>query len=149
MCEFTQKAHLDVSPALLIPYEIVAFNILLEYWTDEIPVSAVIVVIILIYAVLHLVNVRYYGITEMYMATFKLALMAGLIFFTFITMLGGNPLHDRFGFRYWEKPGAFVEYKAFGAGGRFLGVLVGVLQAAFTSVAQFIEESYNQIADTS
>ena len=24
-------------------------------------------------------------------------------------MLGGNPLHDRFGFRYWTTPGAFAE----------------------------------------
>jgi len=22
--------------------------------------------------------------------------------FTFIAMVGGNPLHDRFGFRYWK-----------------------------------------------
>lgn len=91
-----------------------------------------IVVITVIYAFLHLIHVRYYGITEMYMASFKLALMIGLIFFTFITMLGGNPLHDRFGFRYWKTPGAFVEYKAPGDGGKFLGVLVGLLQAAFT-----------------
>lgn len=90
--------------ALLVPYELVAFNILLRYWTDAIPVAAMIVVITVIYALLHLINVRYYGITEMYMATFKMALMCGLILFTFITMLGGNPLHDRFGFRYWKNP---------------------------------------------
>ncbi len=32
----------------------------------------------------------------------------GLIFFTFITMLGGNPLNDRFGFRYWKDPGPWM-----------------------------------------
>lgn len=31
---------------------------------------------------------------------------------------------------HWK--GAFVEYKAEGGGGKFLGVLVGLLQAAFT-----------------
>jgi amino acid transporter len=28
--------------------------------------------------------------------------------FTFIVMLGGNPLHDRFGFRFWQNPGPWV-----------------------------------------
>lgn len=30
-----------------------------------------------------------------------LHLVVGLLFFTVVAMLGGNPLHDRFGFRYW------------------------------------------------
>jgi yeast amino acid transporter len=38
-------------------------------------------------------------------------------------MLGGNPLHDRFGFRYWDKPGAFAEYYETGNTGRFMGKL--------------------------
>lgn len=118
--------------ALLVPYEIVAFNLLLQYWTDDIPAAAVIVVIGVCYAFLHLINVRYFGITEMCMSSFKLALMFGLLIFTFITMLGGNLLHDRFGFRSWKHPGAFVEYTVDGGGGKFLGVLVGLLQAAFT-----------------
>lgn len=31
----------------------------------------------------------------------KVLLIIGLLLMTFITMLGGNPLHDRFGFRFW------------------------------------------------
>ena len=37
----------------------------------------------------------------------KMLLIIGLIIYTFITMLGGNPLGDRYGFRYWNDPGAF------------------------------------------
>ena len=59
--------------ALLVPYEIAAFNLLLQYWTDKIPAAAVIVILALLYAVLHLINIRYFGITEMFMSTFKIA----------------------------------------------------------------------------
>lgn len=34
----------------------------------------------------------------------KVILILGLIAFTFITMLGGNPKGDRYGFRYWRDP---------------------------------------------
>lgn len=47
-------------------------------------------------------------------------------------MLGGNPLHDRFGFRYWREPGSFAELYKTGSLGRFLGFLQCVIQASFT-----------------
>lgn len=47
-------------------------------------------------------------------------------------MLGGNPLGDRFGFRYWNDPGAFNEYYNTGDTGRWLGVLAAVITASFT-----------------
>lgn len=36
--------------AFSIPYEITAINVLLTYWTDKIPVAAVVMVCLLIYA---------------------------------------------------------------------------------------------------
>jgi hypothetical protein len=30
--------------------------------------------------------------------------MLGLISYTFVTMVGGNPHHDAYGFRYWNEP---------------------------------------------
>lgn len=47
-------------------------------------------------------------------------------------MLGGNPLHDRFGFRYWRDPGAFATLYHSGNLGRFLGFLQCLIQASFT-----------------
>jgi len=47
-------------------------------------------------------------------------------------MLGCNPLHDRFGFRYWRDPGAFAELYYTGTLGRFLGFLQCLIQASFT-----------------
>lgn len=59
-------------------------------------------------------------------------LIIGLIIFTFVTMLGGNPLHDRFGFRYWKNPGSFAELYKTGSLGRFLGFFQCLIQASFT-----------------
>ena len=57
-----------------------------------------------------------------------------LFCFTFITMVGGNPKHDAYGFRYWREPGAFAEYVTTGSLGRFEGFLAALWKAAFTIV---------------
>lgn len=54
--------------------------------------------------------------------------------FTLVTMCGGNPSNDAFGFRYWRDPGAFAEYLSDGASGRFQGFLAAVYSAGFTVV---------------
>lgn len=76
--------------------------------------------------------VKLYGESEFWLALGKVILIVGLILYTFITMLGGNPLHDRFGFRYWRDPGSFAEYYKTGSLGRFLGFLQCLIQASFT-----------------
>ena len=47
-------------------------------------------------------------------------------------MLGGNPLGDRYGFRYWYSPGSFQMLYRDGNLGRFLGFLSCLIQASFT-----------------
>lgn len=66
------------------------------------------------------------------MALGKVLLIIGLLFYTFIVMLGANPLGDRFGFRYWKNPGSFTELYYDGNLGRFLGFLQCLIQASFT-----------------
>lgn len=55
-------------------------------------------------SVLNGLTVKYFGISEFYMSTFKILLMLGLMLYTFITMVGGNPDRDPYGFRYWRDP---------------------------------------------
>lgn len=57
-----------------------------------------------------------------------------LFFFTFVTMVGGNPAHDAYGFRYWNHPGAFAEYITTGSLGRFEGFLGALWAASFCIV---------------
>ncbi|KAK8224905.1 amino acid permease [Phyllosticta capitalensis] len=130
--QFAMSWNFFFNVAFLIPFEIVAFNILLTYWTTAVPVEAVIVIVMVIYALLNMISVRYFGVAEFYMSIFKVFLICMLIAFTFVAMLGGNPLGDRFGFRYWNDPGPWVEHLASGSTGKFLGFLSCVVQATFT-----------------
>jgi amino acid permease len=81
---------------------------------------------------MNLFAVKWYGETEFWLALGKVLLIIGLIIYTFIAMLGGNPLGDRFGFRYWNNPGSFTELYYGGSLGRFLGFLQCLIQASFT-----------------
>lgn len=47
-------------------------------------------------------------------------------------MLGGNPLHDRYGFRYWKTPGLFA---AADVAGRLKGIWRSVTWATFAIVS--------------
>ena len=47
-------------------------------------------------------------------------------------MLGGNPKHDRFGFRFWGDPGSFAPLYKTGSLGRWLGFLQSLILASFT-----------------
>jgi amino acid transporter len=48
---------------------------------------------------INLLAVDWYGESEFWAALGKVLLSVGLIIFTFIVMVGGNPQHDHFGFR--------------------------------------------------
>ena len=76
--------------------------------------------------------VKWYGETEFWAAVGKVLLIVGLLIFTFISMLGGNPEKDRYGFRYWKNPGSFAPLYYGGDLGRFLGFLQCLIQASFT-----------------
>lgn len=118
--------------AALVPFEVTACNFILRFWTDAIPTAAVIAIVIVLYALINVLAVKWYGETEFWAAIGKVLLIVGLIFFTFIVMLGGNPQKDRFGFRYWNEPGSFAELYYEGSLGRWLGFLQCLIQAAFT-----------------
>lgn len=127
-----------LTQATALPFEIVAFNLILRYWTDKIPVEAMSSALIVIYILLNFFAVRFYGESEFWLSMGKVILMAGLIAFTFFAMIGVNPLHDRFGFRYWQPdsvPGApFAEYITTGPLGHFHGFAACVIQAALIIV---------------
>lgn len=49
-------------------------------------------------------------------------------------MVGGNPQHDAYGFRYWNNPGAFNEWRSTGMTGQFEGFLAALFIAPFIIV---------------
>ena len=88
----------------------------------------------LINSTLNILAVRAYGEAEFWLSGGKIVLIFMLFFFTFITMVGGNPAHDAYGFRYWNNPGAFMEYLSKGTLGRFEGFLGSLWSACFAVV---------------
>lgn len=124
--------------ALLIPFEISAFTLVLSFWSDEVtkpgPIAGIVAGIIICYAVINILAVGAYGEAEFWLSGGKVILIFSLFFFTFITMVGGNPKHDAYGFRNWKHGGAFREYIATGDLGRFEGFLAALSSALFTVV---------------
>ncbi|KAF7323155.1 General amino acid permease [Mycena chlorophos] len=133
---FTAGVNFWIFESALIPFEVTAFNLVLNFWTDKIPITAVIAFVLVCYALINIFAVGWYGETEFYLSIGKVVLAVGLMLFTFFTMVGANPLHDVYGFRSWnpaEVQGApFAEYIKTGSLGRFLGFLACLIQASFT-----------------
>ena len=78
--------------------------------------------------------VKAYGESEFWLSGGKVILIFMLFSFTFITMVGGNPQGDAYGFRHWNNPGSFAEYNSTGTLGRFEGFLAALWSASFTVV---------------
>lgn len=53
--------------------------------------------------IINVFAVKWYGESEFWLSMGKVLLATMLIFYTLIVMLGGNPQHDRFGFRWGSK----------------------------------------------
>lgn len=66
------------------------------------------------------------------MASTKVLLLIGLVLLTLVTMCGGNPRNDAYGFRYWTNGNAMHAYYAEDALGRFLGWWKVILFAGFS-----------------
>lgn len=97
--QLTVRRNFFVFEAIMVPFEITACNLILHFWTEAIPTGAVIAIIIVFYALINVTAVKWYGETEFWAALGKMLLIIGLIIYTFITMVGGNPLGDAYGFR--------------------------------------------------
>src|ERR1700712_805484 len=83
---------------------------------------------------INVLAVKAYGEAEFWLSGGKVILIFLLFSFTFVTMVGGNPQNDAYGFRNWNNPGAFAEYLSSGALGRFEGFLACMWSAAFCVV---------------
>ncbi|KAF9246565.1 dicarboxylic amino acid permease [Melanogaster broomeanus] len=72
--------------------------IAMQYWTLLVPLEAWTVFL------LNLLGVRVFGELEFWTSTLKVLSLLGFILLGIVVDLGGNPLHDRIGFRYWRHP---------------------------------------------
>jgi amino acid transporter len=89
---------------------------------------------VIYYSLLNVLAVGVFGEAEFWLSGGKVLLIFVLFGFTFVTMVGGNPQGDAYGFRYWHTPGAFAEYHTTGDLGRFEGFMGALATAAFVVV---------------
>ncbi|KKK25402.1 putative proline permease [Aspergillus ochraceoroseus] len=116
---------------MLVCVEYSAVATVMQYWTTSVNPAVWVTMAMVVCTAINLVGVKWYGESEFIMASTKVLLLIGLILITFVTMLGGNPNHDRYGFRHWKR-GVMYEFYTDGDLGRFLGWLNVVIYAGFS-----------------
>ncbi|KAJ6789137.1 hypothetical protein PWT90_01529 [Aphanocladium album] len=116
---------------LSIPSEITAICVLFEFWTKINPSVWIITFIILTVAV-GMCFVRVFGEVEFFFALLKILLVVFLVILGLVIDLGGIPGTPAIYFKYWSKPGPFVEYIASGDWGKFVGYWSVMTSAVFS-----------------
>ncbi|WVQ80706.1 hypothetical protein IAT38_002811 [Cryptococcus sp. DSM 104549] len=92
----------------LICFELTSINVIVEYWKDDLNPAILISACLVVLFLVNIWSVRWFGEIEFYISITKVFLMIGLTLYTLVTMCGGNPLHDAYGFRFWKHPGPFA-----------------------------------------
>ncbi|KAL2421601.1 putative proline-specific permease put4 [Exophiala dermatitidis] len=118
--------------AVLVCTELSAVTAVMGYWNVPVNASVWVVMGLVVIVAINVFAVKYYGEAEFIFAILKVLLLIGLVLLTFITMVGGNPKHDAYGFRYWKHGNAMHEYYTTGPTGRFLGFFIAMRYAAFS-----------------
>ncbi|KIW20021.1 hypothetical protein PV08_00596 [Exophiala spinifera] len=93
----------------VLPFELTAASITIQYWRDDIHVSVWITVFLVFLAGIQIFGVRGYGEVEFVLSLIKIVACVGFIIFGIIVDCGGVPSDNRgyIGARYWHDPGAF------------------------------------------
>ncbi|KLU91688.1 proline permease [Magnaporthiopsis poae ATCC 64411] len=117
---------------MLVCTEYSAIATVIQYWDPTINPGAWIAVAMFSCIIVNVVAVKWYGEAEFVMASTKVLLLFGLILITIITMAGGNPRGDAYGFRNWGNGNFIHPYRGEGATGNFLGWWKVVIYAGFT-----------------
>ncbi|KAG0053703.1 hypothetical protein BGZ83_000587 [Gryganskiella cystojenkinii] len=121
--------------AMLIGAEATAAGIIIDYWKLPVNIAVWITIVLVIMLLLNIIAVSFFGEAEFWFASIKLITICGLIILGFVIFFGGAPNQDGIlGFHYWKTSGAFVEYKAVGSLGRFLGFWHAFVSAGFAFI---------------
>lgn len=119
------------SLGILVPYEITAAGLVIDYWHPPAHIAVWLSLMIVVIVGLNCFPVGIYGETEFWFAGTKVIMMLGLLIMSIVLFWGGGPNHDRLGFRYWVTPGATNTYLEDGSLGGLLAFLETFVRASF------------------
>ncbi|KAL8658558.1 MAG: hypothetical protein Q9202_007525 [Teloschistes flavicans] len=105
-----------------------------SYWPNSVPVAVWITIFLGIIVALNIFVVSWYGESEFWFASIKILGIVGLIILGIVLFFGGGPNRDRLGFRYWQKPGAFIPFAVSGTTGKFLAFWTGLIRSGYAFV---------------
>ncbi|VUC25584.1 unnamed protein product [Clonostachys rosea] len=122
------------SLGILIPYELTASVLLINYWNEAVSPAVWISIIGAAIIALNFLPVKFYGEAEFWSAGLKIILILMLVMLSVVLFFGGGPNHDPLYFRYWASPGPFNTFIAEGNSGRFIAFLKSFVLASFAFV---------------
>ncbi|KAL2452060.1 putative amino-acid permease P7G5.06 [Exophiala dermatitidis] len=93
----------------VLPFELTAASITIQFWRTDIHVSVWITVFLVFLCIVQVFGVRGYGEVEFVLAMIKIIACVGFIIFGIVVDCGGVPTDHRgyIGAHYWHDPGAF------------------------------------------
>ncbi|KAF8163259.1 dicarboxylic amino acid permease [Crassisporium funariophilum] len=89
---------------IVTPNNINAAGVVIQYWTKQVHMAVWMVLFIGLIFIVNLLGVRVFGELEFWFSSIKVLALIGLLLMGIIIDLGGNPMKDRIGFRYWNAP---------------------------------------------
>ncbi|TFY83895.1 hypothetical protein EWM64_g116 [Hericium alpestre] len=89
---------------IVTPNNINAAGAVVQYWTQKVHIAVWMIIFIAFVFGINLLGVRVFGELEFWFSSIKVITLVGLMLMGLIIDLGGNPRHDRLGFRYWNHP---------------------------------------------
>src|SRR2546423_1246311 len=108
---------------VVLPLELTAAGITVQYWNSDINVGVFITIFLLVLVGINLAGVRGYGEVEFVLSIFKIIAVVGFIILGVVINCGGAPQGGYLGATYWHNPGAFAN--------GFKGVCTVFVTAAF------------------
>ncbi|KAL1994599.1 hypothetical protein VTN49DRAFT_2069 [Thermomyces lanuginosus] len=92
---------------IVLPLEIVAASITVQYWQSDINPAAWVTLFWVLIVSINLFGVRGYGEAEFVFSIIKVIAVIGFIILGIVLNCGGGPRGGYIGGRYWHDPGAF------------------------------------------
>ncbi|VDC06581.1 unnamed protein product [Peniophora sp. CBMAI 1063] len=124
---------------IVTPNNINAAGAVIQYWTKKVHIAVFMVIFIAFIFGVNLMGVRFFGEFEFWFSSFKVITLVGLLLMGLIIDLGGNPEHDRIGFRYWQPPnGPMGSYLADRVHNPHLATFLGFWSTLINALFAFI-----------
>ncbi|KAI0818560.1 amino acid permease/ SLC12A domain-containing protein [Irpex lacteus] len=116
-----------------------AAGVVIQYWTQHVHIAVWMVIFILFIFVVNMLGVRVFGELEFWFSSIKVITLIGLILMGIIIDLGGNPRHDRIGFRYWrDEYGPMGTYLLSKVHNKHLAIFLGFWSTLTNALFAFI-----------